>query len=480
MWSRIERAVRDAVRAGVALDLSGRSASVRAEVIVELLRTGEGARPGRVARVDLAGARLTGRLDLGGARVELPMRLRQCVLDEPLMLDHAEVGLVELDGCELPAVFARSLQVRRSLAIRRTRVAGGFRGDNLRVTGDLDLTGTSFGGPVNLRRADIGGDAQLGRGATYHAGLRLDGARIANDLDLARAVMRAPEHGPALDANRAVVGGGIWAQEIVADGMADLIGVRASAIAFQHSTLRRHRTLRGPDDAALLLIEAQTALLTIRPAADSAGRIVLRDAHVGRLIDDPVGWPRDCPIELTGLTYERITHHSEDAAEWTVAQRLAWMARYGLGFAPGPYDQLASALQRDGREQEARQVLRVRERLRHRSMGRLGAAWGAVQDAVIGFGYRPARALLWLVAVLAAGSTWFAAGGPLRPVVQGEEPHWDPVLYTLDLLVPLVDLGHERAWDPAGADKAVAVLVMAAGWVLATTVVAGAGRALRR
>ena len=65
-------------------------------------------------------------------------------------------------------------------------------------------------------------------------------------------------------------------------------------------------------------------------------------------------------------------------------------------------------------------------------------------------------------------------------MVQGEEPHWDPVLYTLDLLVPLVDLGHERAWDPAGPDKAVAVLVMAAGWVLATTVVAGAGRALRR
>jgi hypothetical protein len=46
--------------------------------------------------------------------------------------------------------------------------------------------------------------------------------------------------------------------------------------------------------------------------------------------------------------------------------------------------------------------------------------------------------------------------------------------------VPLVDLGHERAWDPVGADKAAAVLIIAAGWVLATTVVAGAGRALRR
>jgi hypothetical protein len=113
-------------------------------------------------------------------------------------------------------------------------------------------------------------------------------------------------------------------------------------------------------------------------------------------------------------------------------------------------------------------------------MGRLGAMWGTVQDVAIGFGYRPARALLWLIVVLAAGGGWFAWTGPLRPVKPGEGPTWDPLLYTLDLLVPLVDLGHERAWDPVGADKAVAVVVIAAGWILATTVVAGAGRALRR
>ena len=40
--------------------------------------------------------------------------------------------------------------------------------------------------------------------------------------------------------------------------------------------------------------------------------------------------------------------------------------------------------------------------------------------------------------------------------------------------------GHDKAWDPVGADKAVMLTVMAIGWILATTVVAGAGRALRR
>lgn len=425
--------------------------------------------------MDLAGARITGRLDLTGAKVEAPLRLRRCVFDEPVVFDHAELGSVNLDGSRLPGMDAESLQVRRWFGMRDAQVAGDAWLHHIRVDGGLDLGGTRFGGPVNLQHAVVEGDLRLGQGAAYASGLRLDRARIAGDLNIARATAHAPPDGEAIRASGMTVGGGLWAHDLVAEGTVYLIGVRvASAITLQHSTLR------CPGGAALLLIEAQTAMLTLRPSPASAGTIVLRDAHVGRLIDDPAGWPDACRIELAGLTYERLARRSEDPVEGTARQRLAWMSRYGTGFSPGPYDQLAAALRRDGGEQEAREVLRVRERLRHRAMGRLGAVWGAVQDIVIGFGYRPARAALWLILVLAAGSGWFAWTGPLRPVKAGEAPTWDPLLYTLDLLVPLVDLGHERAWDPVGADKAVAVLVMAAGWVLATTVVAGAGRALRR
>ncbi|MET7423923.1 hypothetical protein [Dactylosporangium sp. NPDC005555] len=479
MWNRVERALRRAYRTGTLLDLTdrplGSEDSVRAQVIAELLLAGPPAMPGRTARVDLAGARITGRFDLTGARVDAPIRLRRCVFDEAVVLDHAELGSVNLDGSVLPAIDAESLQVVRWFGLRNARVAGEGWFHHVRVGGGLDLSGTRFGGPVNLQRAVIEGDARLCHGAGYAAGLRLDGARIAGDLNLAQANAQASAEGAAISANGVTVGGSVWAHDLVTDGVVMLNGVRAAAaITLQRSTLRH------PDGDALLLIEAQTAMLTLRPAPASAGMIVLRDARVGRLIDDPVGWPDACRIELAGLTYERVTRRSDDATEWTAAQRLTWMARYATGFTPGPYDQLAVALQRDGREQEASEVRRVRERLRHRAMGRAGAVWGAMQDVAIGFGYRPAWALLWLVAVLAAGSGWFAWSGPLRPITMGAAPTWDPLLYTLDLLVPLVDLGQERAWDPVGADKAVAVAVMAAGWVLATTVVAGAGRALRR
>jgi hypothetical protein len=75
---------------------------------------------------------------------------------------------------------------------------------------------------------------------------------------------------------------------------------------------------------------------------------------------------------------------------------------------------------------------------------------------------------------------WFARSGPLRAVKADGAPTWDPFLYSVDLLVPLLDLGHDKAWEPVGADKAVALSVMVAGWVLATTVIAGTGRSLGR
>ncbi|MER5387016.1 hypothetical protein ABT040_43470 [Streptomyces sp. NPDC002688] len=62
----------------------------------------------------------------------------------------------------------------------------------------------------------------------------------------------------------------------------------------------------------------------------------------------------------------------------------------------------------------------------------------------------------------------------------GPYPHYQPVIYALDLLFPLVDLGQERACGPSGTMQWVAIVFVGTGWLLATTVAAGAGRVLRR
>lgn len=101
-------------------------------------------------------------------------------------------------------------------------------------------------------------------------------------------------------------------------------------------------------------------------------------------------------------------------------------------------------------------------------------------------GYLPGRAVSIFAGLLIAGTGYFAAFADcgarpgICPIDPLQHPRWDPFLYVLDLLVPLVDLGHEKTWDPVGADKAVMIGLLLSGWVFATTLIAAAGRALRR
>jgi hypothetical protein len=236
VWNRAERALRNAYRAGTLLDLGGRragsSACVRAEIVAELLLAGPSPRPGRTARVDLAGARIAGCLDLTGAMVDAPIRLRHCVFDAPIVLDHAELGSVDLDGSELPAISAESLQVGRGFGMRNAHLSGDGWLHHIRVGGGLDIDGTRFDGPVNLQRAVIEADARLGHGAKYLVGLRLDGARIAGDLNLAEATACAPPDGAAISGFGVTAGGGLWAHDLVAEGTVLLVGIRAARSRF--------------------------------------------------------------------------------------------------------------------------------------------------------------------------------------------------------------------------------------------------------
>jgi hypothetical protein len=472
MLRSTKQRVARAYRTGTRLDLGG--APVAAEFLAELLLGGATGTAGRVARLNLENAHVTGRLDLTSSRLETQLRLRHCVFDATLLLDHADLVSLNLDGSTLPGIEAEGIRVAGVLGIRDATVDGDIWLLPAHVQGMVELDRSTVNGTVHLQRSEIGGGVHL-RGTHVTGGLKLSGARVGGDVILEHARLGpAPDNGNAVGAWGLTVGGAFLAHDLVADGAVHLIGAQVTgSLAFQGSTLRA-------DGYCLLLIEAQARVLTLRPTSQSSGTVTLRDARFGRLADDPVNWPAACRVELDGLTYERLTRRSEDTEAWTAKQRLDWMAEYTTGFSPGPYDQLAAALTRDGREQEARQVLIVRERGRHRAMGGLGALWGAIQNVAIGFGYRPLRALLWLLVVVAAGAGWFAWSGPLAPVKPDEAPTWDPFLYTVDVLIPLVDLGHDKAWDPVGADKAVTLAVMAVGWVLATTVVAGAGRALRR
>jgi hypothetical protein len=54
------------------------------------------------------------------------------------------------------------------------------------------------------------------------------------------------------------------------------------------------------------------------------------------------------------------------------------------------------------------------------------------------------------------------------------------LIYTLDLLLPVIDFGQEHAFRPTGLWQWFAYALIASGWILATTVVAGITRTVTR
>jgi hypothetical protein len=124
-------------------------------------------------------------------------------------------------------------------------------------------------------------------------------------------------------------------------------------------------------------------------------------------------------------------------------------------------------------------VLHERERVQRRTRSLAPRIWGILQDVTVGYGYRPRRALAWIGFLLAAGSVVFSVAPP--PALQADAaPHFNGIIYTLDLMLPVVNLGQKYAFNPGGPEQWLSYFFIAAGWTLATTVAAGAARVLQR
>jgi hypothetical protein len=87
--------------------------------------------------------------------------------------------------------------------------------------------------------------------------------------------------------------------------------------------------------------------------------------------------------------------------------------------------------------------------------------------------------MAWLLALLLLGTVVYGLHHP-SPVEPGKAPDFHAAVYTLDLLLPIIDFGQDKAFTPQGAYQWLSYLLIAAGWLLATTVVAGITRAVSR
>jgi len=471
---RVWRAFASGTRVELGTDQPGHDPerTVRAEVIVALLRREDDPGAERVAAVRLRGARITGRIDMAGAEVRWLLSLFNCVLEEAPDFSHASTRTIKINHSDLPGIAGVWAQVGGHLTMTGSTVHG-----------TVDLTGAHISGEVRLNRTQVrsrtaahpgitaGGIAVeggfYGRQLRVTGGVRLAGAKLNGGCVLSGAQLADPD-GAALDLENADIVNALHCSGgFAAHGTVRLRGAHVSGrVSF------RQARLRAPE-IAVHGTRLTAEELDLRTAEKIDGLLLLEHATIGTLSDHDATWPDG--IRLTGMTYESIRYWSHPEA---IKRRLDWLSRDPAGFRPQPYEQLAAYYRRTGRDDLARLVLHAEERRRPRRR------WGArifatVLEYTVGYGYKPVRAAYWLAGLLAVGSLGFAANHP-APLKPDEAPHFNPVLYTLDLLSPIGGLGQREAFDPVGVWQWLAGALVVAGWVLATALISGVGRVYNR
>jgi hypothetical protein len=437
--------------------------------------------------VRVSGAWVSGVLDLEGCRIERDVGLKDCRFDAVPVLRYAVIDNLFLDGSALPGLQAERLEARGGVSLRGATVTGEVRLTGSRIEGNLSLDGATIGEPA---RTALSADAievrsvEL-RGATLLGETRMTGARIDGDLDLTGARLSFPD-GEALHLNRTVVRGGLF--------------------------------LRG--------------------GAKIDGALDLTGASIDTLHDDEGSWPAPGNLLLNRCLYNALLGGPVDSR-----RRLAWLAlqspeRWGEDFWPQPYEQLAHVFREMGHDEDARVVLIEKERLQReaRRLRTSSPVWRGLLAAkdralgiTLGYGRQPLRAFAWIAFFWLFGVGVFAfaqhqaaikpnspfvlrspewtmcavprgeerplAGGVMTPgrALPGQSqlecflgqhdassyPAFNPWMYSLDTLFPVIEIGQKEYWRPDPAQRwggfAMAYFYFQAvvGWTLGLLAIAG-------
>lgn len=291
----------------------GARRTVPAALLADLLTRGDG--PAQPRALRLAGARITGRLDLEAAHLACPVLLWGCWFEEPVALTEATVPALRLPGCHLPALDAEQLTTRGNVELRHGfHARGEVNLGGAHIGGSLILDGATLNNPdgraLYADRLTVDQAMLCQEGFSVHGAVHLEGAHIGGSLRLKGATLSNPG-GYALFARRLTVDQNMACQGFSVHGEADLDGARIGG-----GLLFEQATFTNPGGAALILAELRAEALLLRELAQPPDKVVLVGTQVAALVDDPSGWPRTT-CQRSPMTACSSAPRSAPASGWT-------------------------------------------------------------------------------------------------------------------------------------------------------------------
>ena len=483
----------------------------------------------RVIRTGFLRALILGRIK-GHMPHEKGVRVRGAYLrgDNP---DGEETHGLDLEGCDLPGdlgLFAcripdhlllRSASLR-NLYLNASHLGAGLDADRLRATGGVFLRGEGKTGSPEHRPFVAMGE------------VRLLGAKLGGSLACNGARLTAGETGMALNADGLEATGTVFLRGLEATGEVRLPGAKLGGdLDCNGARLTAAKSPQtGERGKALNLQGARvTGVLFLRDGATVSGVLVLTEADIGTIVDDPGCWPKAGDLVVDGCRYGAFVGGSPVDAR----RRIDWLllqpkSHLDSDFRPQPWEECARVLRAMGHEADARAVMIEKEkRQRKARRDRLrrehlyeDAAWFSFWDALMGittrYGRQPLLAFAWLAGLILLGLGVFEGARnaeALKPndsialrsaewvdCVPGAErysgegsqlacfleqpegrgyPAFNPLVYSADALLPIFDLGMQEYWvadENTGFGQGARVYLwvhVTLGWALSLLAVAG-------
>jgi sRNA-binding regulator protein Hfq len=431
----------------------GRVSLYVTDIAGELVLSGATIRPTQNIALDFQGSKIHGTVRLDGQ-----FNAGGAVLFYGANID----GDLSCQGARVSTSYTFAFDGRRSSIKGAVFMTENFFANNL-----VSFYGASVGGDLVLMKAEIAAGRALEISAISAANLRMAQAHVGGGVEAAGAHFS----GRVIIEN-SQIGGGVnhafHAPNLRAQSMAvygDKTEITGTILLYGATILGdleiKDCTLipRGNQQSALVFNAASShcnGTLRWRPSRAPLGSVNLENAHVGALDDDLDKWP--ATLKLDGFTYDGLVGNvAQD-----VAARLAWLKRQSE-YHSQPFEQLIAIYRKLGDSGRAAEVAISKWRRRRENLTGWARAWDIFLDLSSGYGYRPWRPLLAIVVTIALGIAvyqWgeyrhvFCPADSLKPETRNAElcatstayPRFNPVLYSLESLLPIADFGQRRMY----------------------------------
>jgi hypothetical protein len=454
----------------------------------------------KIDSITLAGSHISGSLDLLSSKIDGSLICAGCHFVYPVIDDTKEPVVFLGDGLTVTgsifinekakfegetrlvgAYIRGQLNCESSLFINNSstnipnyeRGAIAFNADGIIVKGEIFFHKAEFKGIVRLLGADIGGQLNCINSKFINSSSESISNAIAFGGDSLKAKGSVILENANTSGEARFLGANIGGQLRCTGGI--FSNKKGSAIILQGATIND--------------------VFYFGHIENIQGAIDLIDASIKTLEDDNKYWDQGHTFILDGFAYNRI--HCDNPKLLTAEERLKWLACQPKDhFHPQPYDQLAKVFRNMGQEQDARDVLFEKYRLRRKQGGlnRYLQAWNWLLEITTGYGYKMRRAFLVSLIPIVIGLCIFGVTdcyddmGFSGTAQQKTEMKFCPLIYSIDTFLPVVDLHQEKYWSPNVKAKGclgdIAYgylnLHILAGWILTTLVIASITGLVRR